>query len=166
MHSSLWGNRIRPEIMDCPPIEGLGEGARRRHGSISLMKTTYTIARILLGILFGVLGFNGFVMVIPAPHYIPPLAVQFAGAMYVSHYQWVVFGAQVIAGLLVLFNRYVPFALFVLAAVLVNVLTFHITMWPQALFPMPIVAVVLWFLTAWPIRKQFAPFFVKKVEAA
>ena len=165
MHSTPWGNRIHPEIMDCPPIGGLREGTPSRRGSRSAMKTTYTIARILLGIMFGVLGFNGFVMFIPAPPYIPPLAAQFAGAMYVSHYQWVVFGAQVIAGLLVLFNRYVPFALFILAAVLVNVLTFHITMWPQALFPMPIIAVILWFLTAWPIRAYFAPLFVKKVEA-
>lgn len=169
MHSTPWGNQVHPEIMDCPPLGTAGEGTRPRRGSRSASntasKTTYTIARILLGIMFGVLGLNGFVMFIPAPHYIPPLAAQFAGAMYVSHYNYLVFGVQVVAGLLVLSNRYMPLALFALAAILANVLTFHITMWPQALFPMPIIALVLWFLTAWPLRAAFAPLFVKKVGA-
>jgi hypothetical protein len=112
------------------------------------------------------LGFNGFVQFIPSPPYIPPTAMAFYGAMMTSHFAYFVFGVQVISGLLVLFNRYVPFALFMLGAVLANIFAFHITMWPQALFPMPIVALVLWFLTAWPIRSQFAPLFVQKVEAA
>jgi len=121
---------------------------------------------VLLGIQFGFLGLNGFVPFIPAPPHIPQLAVTFATAMAVSHFSYFVFGVQVIAGLLVLLNRYVPLALVVLGAVLANIFAFHITMWPQAIFPMPVLALVLWFLTAWPIRSQLAPLFAQKVEAA
>lgn len=165
MHSSPWGNTVHPEIMESPPLEGLA-GAGRRRATRSVTRTTYIIARILLGFMFGVLGLNGFLYFIKPPAYIPAAAATFATVMATTHFSYVVFGTQVIAGLLVLFNRYVPLALVVLAAVLVNVFAFHITMWPQALFPMPIIALILWFLTAWPIRAQFAPLFVKKVEAA
>ncbi len=128
------------------------------------MKTVYSVARILLGIQFGILGFNGFIPFLPAPHTIPPAAMAFASAMAVTHFTYFVFGAQVIAGLLVLFNRYVPLALVVLAAVLANVFAFHITMWPATIFPMPIVSLVLWFLVAWPIRAHFSPLFAQKAE--
>jgi len=130
------------------------------------VKAVSVAARISLGIVFGVFGFNGFVHFLPNPPYIPPSAMTFAVTMATTHFAWFVFGVQVIAGMLVLFNRYVPFAIVMLGAVLANIFAFHITMWPQAIFPMPIIALVLWFLTAWPIRSQFAPIFAQKVEAA
>ena len=130
------------------------------------MRIAYTIARILLGLQFGVLGMNGFLMFLPnpPPGTIPPTAMTFAVAMATSHFSYLVFGVQVIGGILLLLNRYVPFALVMLAAVLANVLTFHITMWPATLFPLPIIAVILWFIVAWPLRAHFAPLFAQKVE--
>jgi len=50
------------------------------------------------------------------------------GALYVSHYLWVIFAFQVIAGILLLVNRYVPLAVAVLAPVMVNILVFHSSM--------------------------------------
>jgi len=129
------------------------------------LKTVYTIARILLGIQFGVLGLNGFLFFIPPPPYIPPVAATFASTMAASHFTYFVFGVQVIAGLLVLLNRYVPLAIVTLAAVLANIWAFHITMWPSAIFPMPIIATILWFTVAWSIRSSFAPLLAQKVEA-
>ena len=165
MSSNLWGVPVHPEIMECPPLNAESGKSHAHRRPRAIMKTVSTIARVLLGIQFGFLGLNGFVMFIPAPPYIPPAAVTFATAMAVTHFSYFVFGVQVIAGLLVLFNRYVPLALVALGAVIANIFAFHITMWPQAIFPMPIIALVLWFLTAWPIRSQFAPLFVQKVEA-
>lgn len=124
------------------------------------MKTTALIARVLLGLLFVVMGLNGFLLFLPPPPTgIPQNAATFSGVLFATHYMWMTSGVQFAAGLLLLLNRYVLFALFVLAAVLVNILTFHITMWPQSLIPMPIIAVILWFLTAWPLREKFAPLF-------
>ena len=166
MSSNLWGVPVHPEIMDYPPVQprsGKRGVARKPRAAVLAVSGA---SRILLGIMFGVLGFNGFVHFLPNPPYIPPTAMAFYGAMMTSHFAYFVFGVQVVAGLLVLFKRYVPFALVMLGAVLANIFAFHITMWPQAIFPMPIIALVLWFLTAWPIRSQFAPIFAQKVEAA
>ena len=60
------------------------------------MRTASTIARYLAGVIFLVFGLNGFLNFIPLP---PPggIAGQFMGALYASHYLWVIFAFQVIA---------------------------------------------------------------------
>src|SRR6266550_1146311 len=82
------------------------------------MKTVSVIARYLAGVIFLVFGLNGFLNFIPLP---PPggIAGQFMGALYASHYLWVIFAFQVIAAVLLLVNRYVPLAVAVLAPVIV-----------------------------------------------
>ena len=128
------------------------------------MKLMYTIARILLGLLFAVVGLNLFLLFMPPPPTgIPERAMQFSTLMFVTHYVWFTGGVQVLAGILLLVNRFVPLALIVLAAVLANILAFHLTMWPQTVFPMPLLALVLWFATAWPLRDHFKALFAAKV---
>jgi putative oxidoreductase len=101
----------------------------------AIMRTASVIARYLAGVIFLVMGLNGFLNFIPLP---PPggIAGQFMGALYVSHYLWVIFAFQVIAGVLLLVNRYVPLAVAVLAPVIVNILVFHALM-PRAGFRWP-----------------------------
>src|SRR4029450_8322027 len=79
-----------------------------------VMRTVSAIARYLAGVIFVVFGLNGFQNFIPMP---PPggIAGQFMGALYASHYLWVIFGFQLLAGVLLLANRYVPLALVILA---------------------------------------------------
>src|SRR3974377_2297706 len=100
----------------------------------TVLRTASVIARYLAGVIFLVMGLNGFLNFIPLP---PPtgIAAQFMAALYVSHYLWVIFAFQVIAGVLLLANRYVPLAVAVLAPVIVNILTFHATMQPSGLSP-------------------------------
>src|SRR5580765_6012553 len=64
-----------------------------------IMKTASVIARYLAGVIFFVFGLNGFLHFIPLP---PPegVAGQFMGALYVTHYLWVIFAFQVVGGLL------------------------------------------------------------------
>lgn len=85
------------------------------------MKIASTIARYLAGVIFLVFGLNGFLNFIPLP---PPagIAGQFMAALYISHYLWMIFAFQLIAGILLLVNRYVPLALAMLAPVIVNIL--------------------------------------------
>jgi len=54
------------------------------------MRIAFVIARYLAGVIFLVMGLNGFLHFIPLP---PPegIAGQFMGALYVSHYLWVIF---------------------------------------------------------------------------
>jgi len=103
------------------------------------------------------------IVVIPPPH-IPGNAGAFSGAMMSSHYVYLTSAAQILPGVALLLNQYVPLALVILAAVIVNILTFHITMWPQALVPFPVLVSILWFVVAWPLRAHFAPLFARKAE--
>ena len=121
------------------------------------MKIASTIARYLAGVIFLVMGLNGFLNFI---HFPPPagIAGQFMGALYVSHYLWVIFAFQVIAGVLLLVNRYVPLAVAILAPVLVNILTFHVLLAPSGL-PMALVVAVLWVLIFIEVRPAFSGLF-------
>ena len=121
------------------------------------MRIASTIARYLAGVIFLVMGLNGFLNFI---HFPPPagIAGQFMGALYVSHYLWVIFAFQVIAGALLLVNRFVPLAVAILAPVLVNILTFHVLMAPSGL-PMALVVAVLWVLIFIEVRPAFSGLF-------
>ncbi len=93
------------------------------------MKVASVIARYLAGVIFLVMGLNGFLNFIHLP--LPGgVAGQFMGVLYVSHYLWVIFAFQVVAGVLLLVDRYVPLAVSILAPVIVNILTFHALMAP------------------------------------
>jgi putative oxidoreductase len=103
-----------------------------------------------------VFGLNGFLQFIPVPPGMPANVVTFTGLLMSTHYIYLTAGVQVLCGALLLINRYVPLALVALAAMIVNILTFHITMMPQTLVPMPLLVLILWFLVAWPLRANFA----------
>ena len=126
------------------------------------MKIAVLIARILLGLLFTVFGLNGFLHFIPMQ---PPtgLAGQYMGALFVSHFLVVVFLLQLIGGVLLLANRFVPLALLLLGPVLVNILLFHAFMAPEGL-PMALFAIVLWLTVFAGVRRVFAGVFVQKIE--
>jgi putative oxidoreductase len=121
------------------------------------MKAASVIARYLAGLIFLVMGLNGFLNFIPLP---PPggVAGEFMGALYVSHYLWVIFAFQVIGGLLLLVNRYVPLAVAVLAPVIVNILTFHVLMAPSGL-PLALFVAVLWAAIFIEVRPAFSELF-------
>jgi putative oxidoreductase len=128
----------------------------------SVMRTASVIARYLAGVIFLVFGLNGFLHFIPLP---PPegVAGQFMGALYVSHYLWVIFAFQVIAGVLLLINRYVPLAVAVLAPVLVNILTLHALMAPSGL-PLALFVTVLWALIFINVRPAFSGLFQSRLQ--
>jgi putative oxidoreductase len=127
------------------------------------MKTSVLIARILLGLLFLVFGLNGFLHFIPAPA--PSgLAGQFLGAMFVSHYLNVIFALQIVAGALLLANRFVPAALILLAPLLVNIALFHIFMAPVGYAP-AVIAIALWSVVFVRERAAFQPLLVAKSAA-
>jgi putative oxidoreductase len=111
------------------------------------MKIVAMIARYLMGLVFLVFGLNGFLHFIPAGTPPAGLAGQFVGALVESHYFMVIAGLQILGGLLLLINRYVPLALVILGPVIVNIFFFHLLMSPSGL-PMAIGVVVLWGVVA------------------
>lgn len=128
------------------------------------MKVIAAIPRILLGLSFCIFGLNGFLHFLSAP--MPPgLAGQFAGAMFGSSFYALVFGVQLLAGVLLLVNRYVTLAVILLGAVIANILMFHIAMAPASIGPGVIVA-LLWCMVGYQIRSNFRPLFASKVIKA
>ena len=85
----------------------------QNHKTSSWSRHLPAIARIVMGIVFLVPGFNGFLNFLPQPSTpMPEGAVAFFGAMMHTGYLFpLVMGTQVIAGLLLLLNRFVPLAL-------------------------------------------------------
>src|SRR5258706_9093557 len=113
-----------------------------------------------LGLIFLVFGLNGFLPFIPMP---PPtgLAAQFGGAIFASRYWVVIFGIQVIGGVLLLVNQFVPLALGLLGPVIVNIFFFHALMAPEGL-PLAIVVVVLWLILAVRYKQYLAGIFLQR----
>lgn len=125
------------------------------------MKTVAVIARILLGLIFLIFGSDTFIHFIPATPPTTGHAGAFIGALIGSHYVFFVAGIQVIAGVLLLVNRFVPLALVLLAPVIANIIVFHLTMQPSGL-PPGLFTAVLWFALASRLRVYFAPLLVQK----
>ncbi|MGC1783983.1 MAG: hypothetical protein WA708_15790 [Acidobacteriaceae bacterium] len=124
------------------------------------MKIVALIARILLGLFFLVFGLNGFFNFL---HGALPggMAGTFLGVLIHSHYVYFVSGIQLIAGILLLIDRYVPLALVLLGAVIANILVYHLTM-DLAGIPMAIFVAILWAIVAWRFRASLAPLFRSK----
>ncbi|SDS22334.1 hypothetical protein [Opitutus sp. GAS368] len=127
------------------------------------MKTLVLISRLLLGLLFSVFGLNGFLHFIPAP--MPTgIAGQYVGALFVSHYLAAVFALELVAGVLLLANRFVRAALVILAPILVNIVLFHACMAPAGFAP-AVIAVALWAVLFSHERAAFAPLWAARGAA-
>jgi len=125
------------------------------------MKITSIVARYLLGLIFTVFGLNGFLNFIHQPPPTNPLAIQFFVAVSASHFATFFFAVQVLGGLLLLSGFFVPLALTLLAAVLYNILAFHLTMAPGSIAP-ALAACVLWILVFLQYRESFNSIFNAK----
>jgi hypothetical protein len=89
------------------------------------------------------------------------LAGQFIGALFLSHYFWVVAGLQVIGGVLLLVNRFVPLALVLLGPVIVNILLYHLFL-NLAGIGLAILVTILWFIVFYGHRQYFSGIFVQR----
>jgi uncharacterized membrane protein YphA (DoxX/SURF4 family) len=118
------------------------------------MKIATIITRSLLGLVFVVFGSNKFLHFIPNPP-MQGLGAQFMGAMFVSHYLYVVATFEVIGGLLLLSGRYGPLGLTLVGPVVVNILAFHTFMDPSGL-PIALVVAALSLFLLWSYREHFA----------
>lgn len=112
------------------------------------MKIAVLISRILIGLAFTVAGAFGWVLTFGSgPPPMPGLAGEFQNSI------------QLVTGIALLLNRYVPLALVVSAAFLYNILAFHITMFPAGIVPGLILA-ACWVVLASSMRERLAPLFV------
>lgn len=131
-----------------------------RRETKSITRFLPAIGRVLLGLPMVVFGLNGFFNFIPPPPTpLAPGAEAFSLALIASGYMMPLIGAtQLISGLLLLANRFVPLALLLLAPFFVNSLAFHLVLEPTGLVP-ALVFSALELSLAWVYRRAYAPLF-------
>lgn len=120
------------------------------------MKIATIIVRLLMGLMFLVFGLNGFLNFMPAPKDMPVDQMAVLGSLMKAGYITVVSGAELIVGVLLLINRFVPLALALLAPIIVGILTYHIALAPSSIGPGIVVLIMELFL-AWAYRNAFHP---------
>ena len=117
---------------------------------------TKTAARLLLGAIFAVFGLNGFLNFLPAPA-LEGAAAVFLGGLGASGYMFpLIKGTELLAGLALLSNRFVPLALTVLAPIVLNIVAFHAFLAPAGM-ALPLIATALGIYLAYTERAVFAP---------
>jgi uncharacterized membrane protein YphA (DoxX/SURF4 family) len=95
------------------------------------MKIVARAQRISLGLIFVVYGMNGLVRFGHTPSFNTSAAREFMAVMQATPYAHVLFGLQVVCGVLLIADVFVPLALTVLAGYLFNIYMFHIFMDPS-----------------------------------
>lgn len=115
-----------------------------------------TVARLFLGLVYFVFGLNGFLHFLP----MPPLegtAGTVLGAFVASGYLLTfVKATEVVVGLALLGNRFVPLALVVGAPVTLNIVAFHLFLAPEGM-AMPILLLAAHLGLGWAYRSTFRP---------
>jgi len=125
------------------------------------MKIVTLIARLLLGLIFVVFGLNGFLNFINMGPMPSGLAGQFLAALAQSHYFHFVAAIQIIGGVLLLVNRFVPLALVILGPVIVNILSYHVFLNPIGI-ALALVVAVLWLIVFYSHRQYFSGIFTQR----
>jgi uncharacterized membrane protein YphA (DoxX/SURF4 family) len=124
----------------------------------TIRKYVPTTARLFLGLIFTVMGANGFFHFLPMPPPAPRPAA-FVGALFASGYLiQLVMATELVAGLLLLARRFVPLALTLLAPVIVNIVAFHAFLAPKGM-GLALAVLVAELVVAWDQRAAFAPLF-------
>jgi hypothetical protein len=124
-----------------------------------------TVGRVLLGLVFFTFGLNYFLDFLPPPSGpIPEGAAALAFAFMKAGYMFpLIKGTEVLAGALLLANRFVPLALALIAPVIVNIVAFHAFLAPSGLgLALGLVAVEV--ALAWGYRKAFRGLVAARAE--
>lgn len=126
-------------------------------------KRLSAFTRVALGLVFVVFGANFFLHFLPQPP-APPAALAFAGALFASGYVFpLIKTLEVVAGALLLARVAVPFALVLLAPIIVNIVAFHALLAPSGL-PLALFVLAAELHQAWVNRRTFAPLFERKAS--
>jgi uncharacterized membrane protein YphA (DoxX/SURF4 family) len=138
------------------------EGRKAR----SFARHVPTAGRVLLGIIFFVTGLNGFLNFLPQPSTMPEGASAFAEALMKTGYLFpLLMGTQLIGGVLLLSNRFVPLALALLAPIVVNIVAFHVFLAPSGI-PLAVVVLALEVYLAWAYRTAYRPMLAMRATPA
>jgi hypothetical protein len=127
------------------------------------LRNVTRIVRSLFGAGFVLFGLDGFLHFLPHGP-VPPAAMNFVTALFATGYMFpLIKGVEVIAGLMLVSNRYVTLALALLAPNIVNIVALHLFLAPQGM-PVAIVFLAAELFLAWSYRDAYAPMLRSRVE--
>ena len=96
----------------------------------------------------------------------PEKVMTFVGALMQTGYMFpLIKGTEVLAGALLLANRFVPLALVLLAPVVVNIVAFHLFLDPSSLAT-ALVVLALEIYLAWSYRRAYSPLLTARTPSA
>lgn len=122
------------------------------------------VLRVVLGLVFTIFGPNHYLQFIHDPPR-ANAADSFLCALTASRYVFeVVVAVEIVSGVLLLTGVCVPFALVMLAPIIVNIFFFHMLLDPGQL-PIAAALVVIEILLAWQYRTAFAPLFQRQMPS-
>lgn len=116
-------------------------------------KSLITASRVLLGLIFTVFGLNGFYTFIPVPDFHP-----FMEILVSSGYIYLIKAVEVVGGLLLLSNRFVPLALAMLVPDIANITAYHLLLDHRNWFIAPVL-LGLSAILLFAYRRYFADLF-------
>lgn len=117
------------------------------------MKHAVLGARLLFGFILVVFGVNPWLQFLPLPE-LNEAATAFFSAMAASYLLTFVKLTEVLGGLLLLTGRFVPFALIILAPVVLNILFFHVFLDATGMV-LALLLTALEVFLAWAYRDSF-----------
>ena len=125
------------------------------------MNSTFTkILRVILAIILIFFGLNKFIdfSFMPLPE-LPDQAANFMSSLSASGYVLIIVGVfEVLIGLLLLFKKWVPFALLVLVPISLNILLFHLFLDIPHILP-AIIIVAINAILIYKYWKSYRPLF-------
>ena len=127
------------------------------------MKIATIILRILLGLVFLIFGLNKLHAFIPTGPMPAGAAGVFIGVLISTKYFAIVGLLEALGGLFLLFNRFVPLGLSVLAPIIVNIFLYGLLM-DRTGMPMAGAVTAMWLFLFWRYKNNFMPLFEAKAK--
>lgn len=130
-----------------------------------MSKIAAAFPRVFLGAVFFLFGLAGLFHLLPAQPPMEGAAGLYMTGMTGSYLFTLVKLTEVVAGALLLSNRFVPLALAIAAPVLINIFAFHAFYAPAGLV-LPVLLLAAEVFVVWKHRAAFAPMLAARVETA
>jgi uncharacterized membrane protein YphA (DoxX/SURF4 family) len=127
-------------------------------------RIAFTVARVVLGLVFVASGLTGLLGLAPPPEGSPGAVALFQALHATGYILPLLKVTELVGGALVLGGLFLPLGLVLLAPVIVNIVAFHVFVAPAGL-PIAAVLVTAALALAWRHRAAFAPLFVMRARA-
>lgn len=138
----------------------------RHYSSKTIGRYATATARVLMGLLFCLTGLNGFLRFLPEPDpsTIPANAGTFMGGLMATGYMFpMIAGTQLLVGILLVTNLFVPLALVLIAPIVVNIIAFHLFLAPSGT-GIALIVLALEIFLIYSYRHAYRPLFTPHVR--